>query len=316
MKKKSFFSKRHLREFLSINFGIMLMAAAYSLLLDPNKVVVGGVMGISTVISSFTNISSSLYILIFDLILLVFAIIFVNKEFFLKTVYASVVYPIYSFLFELIYKNLLKGVLPNLSDIVNTTGVDTKILTAGAYLVIVIVGSVASGLGLGIVLRNGSSTGGVDIIQRIFLKYFKMPFSISLILIDGTIVVTSGILFKDVYTILYGVMFIYISGYVMDAIIFSGFNSRCVNIVTSKPTEIKEKIFAILARGVTVVNAKGGYTDDDKTLLVCVMSNKEFYKMKELIHQIDEKAFVYVTKACEVHGEGFTPELTPDIEDN
>ncbi len=315
MRKKVIFTRRHLKEFLFINIGVFLMAAAYSLLLDPNKVVVGGVMGISTVISTYTKISSSLIMLIINLVLLIFALIFVSKDFFIKTIYASIIYPVYSYLFELLYKYALKDYLPDLAHIVNNTGIDTKILTAGAYLLIVIIGAVTSGIGLGVALRNGSSTGGVDIIQRIFLKYFKMPFSVSLVLIDGSIVLISGIIFKDLYTILYGAMFIYISGYVMDAIIFSGFNSRCVNIVTSKPQEIKDKIFEILSRGVTIVSAKGGYTNNDKTVLICVMSNKEFYKMKEIIHQIDEKAFIYITKASEVHGEGFTPELTPDTEE-
>ena len=79
----------------------------------------------------------------------------------------------------------------------------------------------------------------------------------------------------------------------MDSIIFSGFNARCVNIVTTKPEEIKEQIFKILGRGITIVAAKGGYTGNDKTILVCVMHNQEFYKMKEIIRSIDEKAFIY-----------------------
>ena len=95
----------------------------------------------------------------------------------------------------------------------------------------------------------------------------------------------------------------------MDSIIFSGFNARCVNIVTTKPEEIKEQIFKILGRGITIVAAKGGYTGNDKTILVCVMHNQEFYKMKEIIRSIDEKAFIYITRASEVHGEGFSPEI-------
>jgi len=312
MNKKMHFSKRKIKEFLLINLGVFLMAFAYSLFLDPNHVIVGGVGGISTLISSKTGFSSSIIMLILNLALLVFALIFVSGEFFLKTLYASIIYPVFAYLLELLRDNYLKGILPNLVDIESINGIDARILSAGAYLVVVIFGAVISGIGLGLALRNGSSTGGVDIIQRILLKYFKLPFSISLIMIDGSIVLISGIIYQDIFTILYGAMFIATSGYVMDAIIFSGFNSRCVNIVTSKPLEIKKKIFDILERGVTVVSAKGGYTNIDRTILVCVMSNHEFYKMKEIIYSIDEKAFIYVTRASEVHGEGFTPELTPE----
>lgn len=315
-KNKNVITKRKVKEFLLINLGVFLMAAAYSLLLDPNHVIVGGVGGISTIVSAELHVSSSLVMLILNLILLVFALIFVGKDFFIKTAYASLIYPLYAYLWELIRRYALKDMLPDLTSIPSVNGIDPRIISAGAYLVIVIFGAVISGFGLGLALRNGASTGGVDIIQRILLKYFKLPFSVSLIFIDGTIVLVSGLIFKDIFTILYGAMFIFISGYVMDAIIFSGFNSRCVNIVTSKPEEIKEQIFDILARGVTVINAKGGFTNLDRTLLVCVMSNNEFYKMKEIIYNIDEKAFIYVTRASEVHGEGFTPELTPDEEVN
>lgn len=316
MKEKKYLSKRKIKEFLLINLGVFLMAFAYSLFLDPNHVIVGGVGGISTLISSKINFSSSIIMLILNVALLIFALIFVSKDFFFKTLYASIIYPVYAYILELIRDNYLKGTLPNLVNIAPVEGIDSRIISAGAYLVIVIFGAVISGIGLGLALRNGSSTGGVDIIQRILLKYFKLPFSVSLIMIDGSIVLISGIIYKDIFTVLYGAMFIAISGYVMDAIIFSGFNSRCVNIVTSKPNEIKNQIFDILARGVTVVHAKGGYTDIDRTLLVCVMSNHEFYKMKEIIYSIDEKAFIYVTRASEVHGEGFTPELTPDDGEN
>lgn len=309
---KKIFTKKKCKEFLLINIGVFIMATSYSLLLDPNHIIVGGVGGISTIIASKINFSSSIIMLILNTSLLVLALIFVGKAFFFKTLYASIIYPVYAYFWEIMYKNYLKDSLPNLVNMAQIPGIDSRIISAGAYLVIVIFGAVMTGFGLGLALRNGSSTGGVDIIQQIFYKYFKMPFSLSLILIDGTIVSVSGIIYHNLFTILYGVMFITISGFVMDSIIFSGFNSRCVNIVTSNPEEIKEKIINGLDRGVTIVKAIGGFTGQDKTLLVCVMSNHEFYKMKEIIHQIDEKAFVYVTRASEVHGEGFTPNLTPD----
>lgn len=307
---KKIFTKRNLKEFFFINIGVLLMAAAYSFLLDPNNIVIGGVGGIATILKDVTGISSSLFILILNGVLLIVALIFVDRSFFLKTIYASLIYPVYSYLCELLYKNFLLGSLPNILKFqADNPTLDTNIASAGAYLVVVIFGAVITGVGLGLTIRNGSSTGGVDIIQKILLKYCKIPFSISLIIIDGTIVCASGIYFHNAFVILYGAIFIFVSGYVMDSIIFSGFNARCVNIVTTKPEEIKEQIFKILGRGITIVAAKGGYTGNDKTILVCVMHNQEFYKMKEIIRNIDEKAFIYITRASEVHGEGFSPEI-------
>lgn len=286
------------------------MAAAYSLLLDPNNIVIGGVGGIATIMKDITGISSSLFIFILNGVLLIVALIFVDRSFFLKTIYASLIYPVYSYLCELLYKNFLSSSLPNILKFqIDNPNLDTNIASAGAYLVVVIFGAVITGFGLGLAIRNGSSTGGVDIIQKILLKYCKIPFSVSLIIIDGSIVFASGIYFHNAFVNLYGAIFIFVSGYVMDSIIFSGFNARCVNIVTTKPEEIKEQIFKILGRGITIVAAKGGYTGNDKTILVCVMHNQEFYKMKEIIRSIDEKAFIYITRASEVHGEGFSPEI-------
>lgn len=309
------FTKRKIKEFLLINLGVILMAFAYSVLLDPNNVIVGGIGGIATILRDFAGdrFPSSLFILVLNIVLLFVGLIFVGKSFFLKTLYASLIYPVYTYLFELLNEHFLSDMLPNISNI-NVEGIDARIVVAGAYLVIVLFGAVISGVGLGLALRNGASTGGVDIIQQIFLKYFKMPFSVSLIFIDGLIVLSAGIYFHDVFTILYGALFIYLSGVVMDTIIFSGFNSRCVNIVTSKPEEIKEEIYRVLERGVTVVSAKGGYTNLDKPIIICVMHNSEFYKMKEIIRKIDERAFIYVTKASEVHGEGFSPDILPPEE--
>lgn len=307
---KKLFTKKSLKEFFFINIGVFLMAAAYSLLLDPNNIVIGGVGGVATIMKDITGISSSLFILILNGVLLIVALIFVDRAFFLKTIYASLIYPVYSYLCELLYKNFLSGSLPNILKFkMDNPNLDTNIASAGAYLVVVIFGAVITGFGLGLAIRNGSSTGGVDIIQKILLKYCKIPFSISLIMIDGSIVFASGIYFHNAFVILYGAIFIFVSGYVMDSIIFSGFNARCVNIVTTKPDEIKEQIFKILGRGITIVAAKGGYTGNDKTILVCVMHNQEFYKMKEIIRNIDEKAFIYITRASEVHGEGFSPEI-------
>ncbi len=308
--KKKIFTKKNIKEFICINLGVILMAAAYSLLLDPNNVIIGGVGGISTLLKDMTGMSSSLFMLVLNGILLIFALIFVDKSFFLKTVYASLISPVYTFLFELLYKNVLIDTIPNITEFQSNSLLigGSNIASAGAYLVIVIFGAAISGFGLGLAIRSGASTGGVDIIQKILYKYCKIPFSISLIIIDGVIVFLSGIYFNDIFVIFYGTIFIFISGYVMDLIIFSGFNARCVNIVTTSPNEIKEQIFKVLDRGITIIDAKGGYTGFDKTLIVCVMHNNEFYKMKEIIKSIDPKAFIYVTKASEVHGEGFSPE--------
>ncbi len=312
--------KKKIKDFLIINLGVFLMALAYSVFIDPNNLIIGGVGGIATIIkdalANFSignfHITSSMLILIFNIILLFFALIFIGKDFFLKTLYASIIYPVYVFILELIIKALgkhfinLTTISLELSEKLALSNISVKVIMAGAYLVFVIFGAVISGIGLGLALKKGASTGGVDIIQQIFLKYFKIPFSVSLIFIDGTIVLSACIYFKDLFTILYGFSFILISGFVLDSVAFSGFNSRAVNIITKEPNLVKSKIYEVLGRGVTEVYARNGYQEKDFPMLVCVMSNKEFYKIKSIILEIDPRAFIYVTRASEVHGEGFS----------
>ena len=324
--KKIKITKKHIKDFLTINLGVFLMAMAYSILIDRNKLVIGGVGGIATILSNAITglkINSSFIILIINVVLLLIALIFVGKKFFLKTLYTSLIYPVYVFMFEKIIL-LLQDVVPDLSltkeelaiklsDIALGQNAANAIM-AGSYLLVIIFGAVISGFGLGLALKKGASTGGVDIIQQILLDRFKIPFSISLLMIDGTIVTVAAIYFKDFFMILYGFLFIYLSGVVLDAIVFSGFNSRAVYIITSDPEAVKNKIYSVLERGVTEIYSRGGYRQEDKKMLVCVMSNNEFYKMKTLILEIDKRAFIFVARVSEVHGEGFTYDGPEQVE--
>ena len=324
--KKIKITKKHIKDFLTINLGVFLMAMAYSIFIDRNKLVIGGVGGIATILSNAITglkINSSFIILIINVVLLLIALIFVGKKFFLKTLYTSLIYPVYVFTFEKIIL-LLQDVVPDLSltkeelaiklsDIALGQNAANAIM-AGSYLLVIIFGAVISGFGLGLALKKGASTGGVDIIQQILLDRFKIPFSISLLMIDGTIVTVAAIYFKDFFMILYGFLFIYLSGVVLDAIVFSGFNSRAVYIITSDPEAVKNKIYSVLERGVTEIYSRGGYRQEDKKMLVCVMSNNEFYKMKTLILEIDKRAFIFVAMVSEVHGEGFTYDSPEQVE--
>lgn len=324
--KKIKITKKHIKDFLTINLGVFLMAMAYSILIDRNKLVIGGVGGIATILSNAITglkINSSFIILIINVVLLLIALIFVGKKFFLKTLYTSLIYPVYVFTFEKIIL-LLQDVVPDLSltkeelaiklsDIALGQNAANAIM-AGSYLLVIIFGAVISGFGLGLALKKGASTGGVDIIQQILLDRFKIPFSISLLMIDGTIVTVAAIYFKDFFMILYGFLFIYLSGVVLDAIVFSGFNTRAVYIITSDPEAVKNKIYSVLERGVTEIYSRDGYRQEDKKMLVCVMSNNEFYKMKTLILEIDKRAFIFVARVSEVHGEGFTYDSPEQVE--
>lgn len=295
-KKEKFFSKKRIKEFIMINIGIFLVSFAFTFFLDKNNFIFGGVSGIGVILKNLLGekVPSSLIILVVNLILLIIGWITLGKGFFLKTVLGTILFPVYSFLLELVIPEAWY-------PIVNT---DIFIIVIGASLIM--------GAGLGLAMRYDASTGGIDILQMIMLKYFKIPLSVSLVIIDGAIIIIGAVTgyssLMPVFLILYGIAYTVISGVVMDNIVFGGFNVRAAYVVTSKPEEIKQQIYDKLNRGVTEIYARGGYTLEDKKILLCVLTTREYYFLRSMALEIDPSAFVFVEKASEVHGEGFTYE--------
>lgn len=290
--------KRKIKDFINLNIGVALTAICLVFILDPNKAVFGGVGGIGTIINYyFPNIPLSLIVLIINIILLLLGLLLVNKEFCLKTLYGSIAYPFFSFLFELL---------------LNKIGVEIFIeLFNKNTLLIVLSGAIIMGIGMGLALKAGASTGGVDILQAILYKHIKIPYSKSLIMIDGSIVLLGTILLQNdlvsgILFILYALAFMLVSGYVMDSIVFSGFNVRATYIITKEVEQVKQYIFTKLNRGVTEIHSTGGYTGIDRKMLLCVLSSREYYILKDTVQSIDPNAFIYVARASEVHGEGFS----------
>lgn len=296
MNKQS--KKRKIKDFISLNIGVLLSSIAFVYVMTPNKAVYGGVQGISIIISGlFPNFDRVSYVLLaLNIFFLILALIFVSKEFFLKTIYCSIAGFVYAWLLEF---GLTSEVIKTSLEIFNSNG-----------LLVVFFSAVLMGAGLGLALKAGASTGGVDILQAICYKYLKMPYGKSLIFIDGTIVLIGSLLLHTgtafIENILYALVMILVSGFVMDSIVFSGFNVRSMYIITKNPDEVKKYVLEKLSRGVTEINAVGGYTGETRRMLVCVLSSREYYVLKDIIQNIDPTAFIYATRASEVHGEGFS----------
>ena len=296
---KKFFTKEGLKSFLLVNLGNILVAIAFCFFLDPNELVIGGTGGIATILRLQFGFDFAVSNFVINTTLLIIGLFLLGKEFFIKTVYSTLVLPLYMHFFEFIYKLLT----PNGGLLVENS------------ILAILFSSLILGYGIGIVLKQGGTTGGTEVPQKIFYKYFHIPFSVSLFMIDGVIVLVSSFLIKEANQpeqiinfnmILYAAICMYLSGMVMDQIVFSGFNSRAVHIISEKNDQIKESILKDFERGVTQIKVVGGYTNTEKSELVCILTSNEFYKLKALIHEIDPNAFFYVVRANEVSGEGFT----------
>ncbi|MCK5761664.1 MAG: YitT family protein [Candidatus Izimaplasma sp.] len=272
-------------QYAMITVGIILMALGFYYFLFPAELVAGGVSGLALVFNKLYEFKLSYIVFAFNLILLAFALIFLGKKVFIKSIYGSILFPITLYLFEYF--------LP-LIDI------------QGDYVLAVTFGGVFLGVGFGLVIKYGGTSGGTDIPIKILNKRLKLPLSVSIYLVDGFIILLGVIVFYADYGIvngLYAIITMVISGKVADIVIVGSNSKKAVQIITDFPNEIKEAIYNAVYRGVTEIEILGGYSKTRKTMLVTVITRSEYYLVRNIVARIDETAFVYVTSATEIQGD-------------
>lgn len=279
-----------LEQYIMISLGIVLMVSGFYFFLIPAQIVAGGVTGLALVLNKFASLPISVTVLVFNMFLLLLGLVVLGKKIFIKSIYGSLLFPAVLYVFE--------NFVP-LFDL------------KGDLFISVIFGGVLLGIGFGVVLKYGGTSGGTDIPVKILNKKFKVPVSFSLYLIDGIVVALGIIAFYSENGILgglYALISIYLSGRVADIVIVGSNSKKAMQIITDHPEEIKAAIYKAIIRGVTEVSIKGGYTRDKKTMLVTVITRQEYYIIRNIIANIDENAFVYVTPATEIHGDFFERE--------
>ncbi len=274
-------SKSSVKRHIQLVIGCLLIATSYNLFLVPNNIVAGGVAGFAIIINYLFNIDNSLVILIGSIILLILSYFLLGKEKTKATILGSLLFPI--------CVNLTK----NIGNIID---IDTNQL-----LLISVFGGVVYGFGAGLIYKAGFTTGGTDIINQILSKYLKISIGNSMLYCDGTIVLLTAFVFGPTQ-FMYSIIILYVISYMSDRVILGVSDSKAFYIVTDEEEKIKEYILRYLNHGVTVFNAKGGYAKENQKVLMCVLPTKDYYKLKEGIHEIDPKSFFVVTDAYEVFG--------------
>ena len=176
----------------------------------------------------------------------------------------------------------------------------------GDILLACIGSGVILGAGLGIIFNAGGTTGGTDIVARIFNKYTTLSMGRLMLIVDAIVLTTVLIVFKDFRIAAYTLFFILIDTVVIDIVGEGGFAGKGFLVVTSKPDEIAKQITTDLGRGVTFVNGMGYYSQQEMKIVYCVVSRNEMKQMKDIINKIDPFAFITITEAHEILGEGFT----------
>lgn len=274
-------SKSSVKRHIQLLIGCLLIATSYNLFLVPNNIVAGGVAGFAIIINHLFNIDNSLVILIGSIFLLILSYFLLGKEKTKATILGSLLFPI--------CVNLTK----NIGNIID---IDTNQL-----LLISVFGGVVYGFGAGLIYKAGFTTGGTDIINQILSKYLKISIGNSMLYCDGTIVLLTAFVFGPTQ-FMYSIIILYVISYMSDRVILGVSDSKAFYIVTEEEEKIKEYILKYLNHGVTVFNAKGGYAKEKQKVLMCVLPTKDYYKLKEGIHEIDPHSFFVVTDAYEVFG--------------
>jgi uncharacterized membrane-anchored protein YitT (DUF2179 family) len=290
---RRFFIRRigKIETYFSLTLGIFVMAVAYYFFIIPSGLVTGGATGLSIIMTRFIKtVPLSLFALGFNSIFMALAFFFLGKREFINSIYGSLLFPGFLALFE--------WLIPDPSAIYGANDLMLVSLYAGML----------AGAGFGIVCKYGGSTGGTDIAIKIVKKYTRLSLATSVYSVEASIIIAGALTFptginQGILTALYAIVVVFISGKVSDAILIGSQSKKAVNIVTDRPKEIKNAIYAELRRGTTEIQSQGGYTEARKTLLVIVIMNDEYHIVRNIIVNTDPKAFVFVTPASEIHGE-------------
>ena len=276
--------KQLARNWASILFGNALYSLAVALFLEPSGLITGGATGIALAIGRLTGLPVSGLLLFINLAMLVWGWAVLGRAFALNTLASSVLSPAFLGLFE----GLLAG----------------RVLTEDIFLCTVFAG-LGIGVALGIVIRSGASTGGLDIPPLVLNKWFKLPVSATMLTFDIAVLLMQAV-FSPVQQVLYGIVMVLIHTIVMDKMLMLGASRTEVKIVSSQSDAICAAILAQLDRGVTILHGEGGYTREPSAVLLSIVSNRELPRLEKLAHSIDPTCFLIVSHVTEVSGRGFS----------
>lgn len=270
-------------------FTILLGAAIYAFGLTyfvvPNHLFEGGATGITLITFYLFKIPVSLMNLLINIPLFILA----WKIFGAKSLYSS-----------------LLGTLALSAWLAFFEHIPLHIDLQGDLLITALIAGILLGIGLGIIFNAGGTTGGTDILARILNKYTHISMGKLLFILDFCILMLILLIFKDLRLVSYTLLFDFIVSRVIDLIGEGGYAGKGFMIITKRPDHLAKAINDDLGRGVTFISGQGYYSKENLKIIYCIVGRNEIVKMKEMIHRIDPQAFITITEAHEILGEGFT----------
>lgn len=262
-------------------WGVLIYAVAFSIFFSPRNIVTGGSTGLSLIIYDIYGIDTSITVFVFSFVMLIIGYFTLGKNNAIKALFGVVLLPIFME-FSAIFKDLIG-------------------LENSSTFLIVFFGGALMGLGNGMILRSGFSCGGFQILYQILYKYFGISIGKSTLWINGILVFVGGFFF-EFSTSLYAIIGLYISAVVAEKVMLESSVTKTFYIVTEKEKEISQYFVKNLGYGATVMNAKGGYSNDDKKIVMCAIPTRQYQQTKEVIQEIDNKVFFLIMDTYEIYG--------------
>lgn len=283
--------KELISEYLWVFAGNIAVSIGVAWFILPNDVLTGGLPGVAIALQKIIPLSPEFMINVGTVGLFVIGAIILGKKFAMKTIVSTIAYPLLLSLFTYISSQYIAP--------------DTFIMDK--YLA-TIYGGALMGIGIGCVFRTGASTGGMDIPPLVINKYTKIPLP-TLVLIVDALTVMLGALTYGLEAALTGILSVWVSSFMINkTMLIGGHDAKNVMIISDHYQEIMDKIHEMLERGSTIINAVGGYSQEQKPVLMVVIVNKQLPQLQKLVSHVDPEAFVVVMNANEVQGLGFTYE--------
>ncbi len=274
----------HLRDIFIVLIGNLLYACGIALFVLPGGLMTGGTTGIALFVNHLSDIPISTFVLIFNTVMFLLGFFILGKKFAATTAISTFCYPLW-----------LQLVQELAGDYVITKD----------PVLCMIFGGLLIGASLGLVIRSGASTGGMDIPPLVLNKLFHIPVSVMLYVFDLLILLLQAFHCTG-EEILYGILLVLVYTMVLDKFLMIGTSKMEIKVVSQKSDEIRHAILEQIDRGVTLLDGRTGYLQQETEVLLSVVSTRELSRTRRLIHSIDSSAFLIISRVTEVRGRGFT----------
>lgn len=274
-----------LTDYVVMFVGAVIYAASVNTFTSPNDIAPGGLTGIATMLNHLFSLPIGIMILVLNIPLFIWGAVENGKKFLTKTIVATV------------FVSVIIDVMAPFSY-----------KYEGDTLLAALFGGLLSGIGLAIIFFRGGTTGGTDIIARNIHKHFPhVSMGTVILAADAVIFVAAAIVYQSIESALYAVITIFVSTKVIDTVIYgvAHDNGKLMFIITDKYEELSQAIIEQVGRGVTQLDAHGAYNNDNKKVLMCAVRPSQVHKTKALVNSVDENAFIVVTTANAISGNGF-----------